>query len=387
MTDFRMPSLGADMDEGTLVEWLKHPGDLLRRGDIIAVVETQKGAIEIEVFHDGVLERTHAALGATLPVGSLLATIRMPGEVPAEQVSAVPEPILQPAAAVPPQPLPSQAKVSIDVLGQFRITPVARIIAARSGIDPGHILPGSDGIIGLREIAQLPQQPPKHRIGIDLDEMRKAIAAAMARSKREIPHYYVGSALDVTVMSDWLSSENAKRPVPERILSAVPIIKACALALRKVPEFNGHFTDGRFLPGQTIKMGIGIALRGGGLIAPAIDTVDMLPLDDIMRRLTDLVARVRGGRLRSSELSEATVTISNLGDDSADMVLPIIYPPQVAIIGVGQIAERPWVVDGRLEPRKIATFTLAGDHRVNDGRLASRFLKAVEQYLKKPEAL
>ena len=140
-------------------------------------------------------------------------------------------------------------------------------------------------------------------------------------------------------------------------------------------------------PARPIKMGIGIALRGGGLIAPAIDTVDMLSLDDIMRRLTDLVARVRGGRLRSSELSEATVTISNLGEDSADMVLPIIYPPQVAIIGVGQIAERPWIVDGVLVARKIATFTLAGDHRANDGRLASRYLKAVEQFLRKPEVL
>jgi pyruvate dehydrogenase E2 component (dihydrolipoamide acetyltransferase) len=247
--------------------------------------------------------------------------------------------------------------------------------------------PGSDGIIGLREIAQVSTQPRKRAGGIDLEEMRKAIAAAMARSKREIPHYYVTSALDITAMTNWLSSENAKRPVPERILSAVPVIKACALALHKVPEFNGHYLDDRFTPGQAIKMGIGIALRGGGLIAPAIDNVDALSLDDIMRKLSDLAARVRGGRLRSSELTDATVTISNLGDNSADAVLPVIYPPQVAIIGVGQIAERPWIVDGALVPRKIAAFTVAGDHRANDGRLAARYLKTLEQLLQKPEAL
>jgi pyruvate dehydrogenase E2 component (dihydrolipoamide acetyltransferase) len=383
MTDFRMPSLGADMDEGKLVEWLKRPGDKLKRGDIIAVVETQKGAIEIEVFHDGVLEHIHAALGATLPVGSLLATIRTPGETLVEQPpqAAI---AISPAA---PAPMPPAVSVTIEAKAQLRITPAARASAALSGIDLAHLHPGSDGIIGLREIAQVSMQPRKRAGGIDLEEMRKAIAAAMARSKREIPHYYVTSALDITAMTNWLSSENAKRPVPERILSAVPVIKACALALHKVPEFNGHYLDDRFTPGQAIKMGIGIALRGGGLIAPAIDNVDALSLDDIMRKLSDLAARVRGGRLRSSELTDATVTISNLGDNSADAVLPVIYPPQVAIIGVGQIAERPWIVDGALVPRKIAAFTVAGDHRANDGRLAARYLKTLEQLLQKPEAL
>jgi pyruvate dehydrogenase E2 component (dihydrolipoamide acetyltransferase) len=383
MTDFRMPSLGADMDEGKLVEWLKRPGDKLKRGDIIAVVETQKGAIEIEVFHDGVLEHIHAALGATLPVGSLLATIRTPGETLVEQPpqAAI---AISPAA---PAPMPPAVSVTIEAKAQLRITPAARASAALSGIDLAHLHPGSDGIIGLREIAQVSTQPRKRAGGIDLEEMRKAIAAAMARSKREIPHYYVTSALDITAMTNWLSSENAKRPVPERILSAVPVIKACALALHKVPEFNGHYLDDRFTPGQAIKMGIGIALRGGGLIAPAIDNVDALSLDDIMRKLSDLAARVRGGRLRSSELTDATVTISNLGDNSADAVLPVIYPPQVAIIGVGQIAERPWIVDGALVPRKIAAFTVAGDHRANDGRLAARYLKTLEQLLQKPEAL
>lgn len=387
MTEFRMPSLGADMDEGKLVEWLKHPGDVLKRGDIVAVVETQKGAIEIEVFHDGVLEQVHAALGATLPVGSLLATIRTPGETfPAAPLEA-PAPVKVAPTAAPHVPRQPPAAAIIAAHGAFRVTPAARTAITASGLDLTAMHPGSDGIIGLREIAQLPQQPRKRSGGIDVDEMRKAIAAAMARSKREIPHFYVGSTFDVTALSDWLSLENARCPAQDRILSAVPLIKACALALRKVPELNGHYRDNRFVPQQEIKIGIGIALRGGGLIAPAIENVDALSLQDIMHRLSDLVARVRGGRLRSSELTDATATISNLGEDSADMVQPIIYPPQVAIIGVGQIAERPWIVDGAILPRKIATFTVAGDHRANDGRLAARYLKTLEQLLQKPEAL
>lgn len=381
MTAFRMPSLGADMDEGTLVEWLKKPGDQLKRGDIIAVVETQKGAIEIEVFHDGVLEATHVKTGTRVPVGEVLATIRTAEEP--ESAQPVPSEISpQKPVYAPP------ARVAAPITPGLKITPAARSRAKELGIDVKSVSPGRDGIIGLKEI-EAPSAPakPKAARGINLDEMRKAIAAAMARSKREIPHYYVSSIIDMTAMMEWLATENARRAVPDRLLAAVPIIKACALGLQQVPELNGHFLDDRPVRIAEVKMGIGIALRGGGLIAPALALPDTLSLTEIMERLSDLVARVRGGRLRSSELTEATVTLSNLGDNSADMVLPVIYPPQVAIIGVGQIDSRPWVVDGILASRKTATFAVAGDHRANDGRSAARFLRLLGEIFQKPEML
>jgi pyruvate dehydrogenase E2 component (dihydrolipoamide acetyltransferase) len=280
------------------------------------------------------------------------------------------------------------AQVVAPLTPGLKITPAASSRAKELGIDVQSISPGQDGIIGLKEI-EAPSVPAKLRAsrGINLDEMRKAIAAAMARSKREIPHYYVSSIIDMTAMMEWLATENARRAVPDRLLAAVPIIKACALGLQQVPELNGHFLDDRPVRNAEVKMGIGIALRGGGLIAPALALPDTLSLTEIMQRLSDLVARVRGGRLRSSELTEATVTLSNLGDNSADMVLPVIYPPQVAIIGVGQIDARPWVVDGSLASRKIATFAVAGDHRANDGRSAARFLRLIGEILQKPEML
>lgn len=381
MTDFLMPSLGADMDDGKLVEWLKKPGDVLRRGDIMAVVETQKGAIEIEVFTDGVLEQTIAKLGETLPVGALLAVIRSTGEA-SPAVAAAPAPPVPPARA-PAAARPAEA--APDFTGE-RITPAARSEAQRRKIELGSVAPGPDGVIGLRELvhAKTESAPVK---GVNFDEMRKAIAAAMARSKREIPHYYVSSLLDLSVMAGWLSEQNARRPVPNRLLPIVPILKACACALTKVPEMNGQYVGGRLVPSPHVKMGIGIAMRGGGLIAPAIEAVETLPLDDIMAHLMDLSARVRGGRLRSSELMDASVTVSSLGEDSADMLLPVIYPPQVAIIGVGRIAERPWAADGALAVRTTASFTVAGDHRANDGRSAVRLLKAIETSLQKPEML
>jgi pyruvate dehydrogenase E2 component (dihydrolipoamide acetyltransferase) len=381
MTAFRMPSLGADMDEGTLVEWLKKPGDQLKRGDIIAVVETQKGAIEIEVFHDGVLEATHVTTGTRVPVGEVLATIRT-SEEPESAQPAPSEIIPQKPVHAPP------TQVAAPLTPGLKITPAARSRAKELGIDVQSVSPGRDGIIGLKEI-EAPSVPakPKASRGINLDEMRKAIASAMARSKREIPHYYVSSIIDMTAMMEWLATENARRAVPDRLLAAVPIIKACALGLHQVPELNGHFLDDRPVRIAEVKMGIGIAMRGGGLIAPALALPDTLSLTEIMQRLSDLVARVRGGRLRSSELTEATVTLSNLGDNSADMVLPVIYPPQVAIIGVGQIDARPWVVNGTLASRKTATFAVAGDHRANDGRSAARFLRLLGEILQKPEML
>jgi pyruvate dehydrogenase E2 component (dihydrolipoamide acetyltransferase) len=381
MTAFRMPSLGADMDEGTLVEWLKKPGDHLKRGDIIAVVETQKGAIEIEVFHDGVLEATHVKTGTRVPVGEVLATIRT-AEEPESVQPVLPEVVPQKPAYAPP------AQVVAPPIHGLKITPAASYRAKELGIDVQSVSPGPDGIIGLKELeTPSTSAKPKAGRGINLDEMRKAIAAAMARSKREIPHYYVSSIIDMTAMMEWLAEENARRAVSDRLLAAVPIIKACALGLLQVPELNGHFLDDRPVRTTEVKMGVGIALRGGGLIAPALALPDRLSLTEIMQRLSDLVARVRGGRLRSSELTEATVTLSNLGDNSADMVLPVIYPPQVAIIGVGQIDARPSVVNGTLAVRKLATFAVAGDHRANDGRSAARFLSRLGKILQKPEML
>jgi pyruvate dehydrogenase E2 component (dihydrolipoamide acetyltransferase) len=244
---------------------------------------------------------------------------------------------------------------------------------------------GPDGIIGLRELAAAATVRQAKAGGFE--EMRKAIGAAMARSKREIPHYYVTSVIDLSSMLAWLSLVNADRPATARLLPLVPIMKACALALMKFPELNGHYGEDHFIPSAQVKMGVGIAMRGGGLIAPAIERLESLAINDIMTRLADITTRVRGGRLRSSELMGASITLSSLGEGSADELLPIIYPPQVAIIGVGRIAGRPLAVDGAIAVRQAASFTVAGDHRVSDGRSAARFLNLFQSLLEKPEAL
>jgi pyruvate dehydrogenase E2 component (dihydrolipoamide acetyltransferase) len=150
---------------------------------------------------------------------------------------------------------------------------------------------------------------------------------------------------------------------------------------------NGWFVDDGYRPADVVHLGFAIALRGGGLVAPAVHDADRLSLDDLMARLRDLVVRARGGRLRASEMQDATVTVTSLGDRGVDVVHGLIYPPQVALVGFGRIAEQPWVVDGRPGVRPVVYATLSADHRVSDGHAGAAFLRRVSALLAAPELL
>lgn len=165
------------------------------------------------------------------------------------------------------------------------------------------------------------------------------------------------------------------------------LLKATALAAREFPDMNGYFVDGKYQPSNSVHVGVAIALRAGGLVAPAIHDVDRLPLRDVMTRLGDLVKRARGGGLRSSELADSTLTVTNLGDQGTHSVFGIIYPPQVALVGFGKPTPRPWAENGMLGIRPVVTATLAADHRVSDGHAGARFLGMIEQRLREPEKL
>jgi pyruvate dehydrogenase E2 component (dihydrolipoamide acetyltransferase) len=217
--------------------------------------------------------------------------------------------------------------------------------------------------------------------------MRQAIAAAMGRSKREIPHYSLAETLDFAEAQTWLDGWNRDRLPQDRLLSAVLLLKATALALREVPQLNGFFENGQFRPGEGIHVGWAIALRGGGLVAPAIHHADRKTLPELMVALRDLVQRARAGGLRSSELTDPTVTISSLGDRGAESVWGVIYPPQVAIIGFGRVLSKPWVVDGQVQPRPLVSASLAADHRASDGHLGGQLLTAIHRALQSPQSL
>ena len=217
--------------------------------------------------------------------------------------------------------------------------------------------------------------------------MRRVIAAAMERSKREIPHYYVSETIPLGKALAWLAAENAMRSVTDRLLPAALLLKAVALTLRRFPELNGFHREGIFRPAGAVHLGVAISLRQGGLVAPALLDADAKPLTQLMRELLDLTQRCRAGSLRSSELSESTITVTNLGDRGAAEVFGIIYPPQVALVGFGRIAERPWAEDGGLKIMPVTTASLSADHRVSDGHRGALFLVELGELLQHPEEL
>ena len=390
-----MPALGADMETGTVVQWLVPPGARVKPGDVVAVVETHKGAIDVECFLDGVIGDL-APLGVSLPVGAVLARVAVAGEAGAAAVAPV-APTEMAAPVSPPAvtaPAPTMQAGPLAAPRRALVSPAARRRAQALGLQPDALRgTGTDGAVTLADVeraasAPQPAAPPRLKpSGFDAAQMRQAIAAAMGRSKREIPHYYLAETLDFAEAQTWLDGWNRDRLPQDRLLSAVLLLKATALALREVPQLNGFFENGQFRPGEGIHVGWAIALRGGGLVAPAIHHADRKTLPELMVALRDLVQRARAGGLRSSELTDPTITISSLGDRGAESVWGVIYPPQVAIVGFGRVLSKPWVVDGQVQPRPLVSASLAADHRASDGHLGGQLLTAIHRALQSPQSL
>jgi pyruvate dehydrogenase E2 component (dihydrolipoamide acetyltransferase) len=432
MIDFVLPSLGADMDEGMLVAWLVKPGDRVEYGQIIAEVETDKGIIEIECWYDGVVEELLCQPGLEkLPVGTPLARISVSE---AETPSSPSQPVV--TSAAPQQRPPSHPEptsppirhlahtlgVDIDHVvgsgvdgsvtredvrraavpatssapsrpasraeGRAKATPRARALAREHGVDLKSLTSSrADGLLVQADVAGAnagqASEEPEDRVAA----MRKAITRSMSRSKREIPHYYLATRIDMSHALDWLEDLNTERPITHRVLPAVLLLKATALAVREIPDLNGHWLDEGFVPSESVHLGVAISLREGGLVAPAIHDADMLKLAELMERLRDLVTRARTWRLRGSEMSDPTVTVTNLGDRGVDLAFPIIIPPQVAMVGFGKIIDEVVAIDGEPAVHPIIHVTLAADHRVTDGHTGGLFLTTLDRLLQKPEEL
>jgi pyruvate dehydrogenase E2 component (dihydrolipoamide acetyltransferase) len=429
MTEFLMPSLGADMEDGTLVEWRKKIGDTVKRGDIIAEVETQKGLIEIELFDEGVIEKLLIKEGEKVPVGTPMALINPDGAgVETKKVTASKK------KEVELHPIEEKAepqvmeKLTKDI--RIKATPIAKKIAEDKGIDLSQITgSGEKGAItkddvenaivqkgeisktekGEKPVEKLVEVEPektgtqpseaelykkekqpvevkKERSVNPAEVIRSAVAAAMSKSNREIPHYYLEKRIDMSKALAWMKETNRERPIQKRLLPAALFIKAVASSLDEVPELNAIWENGLQLKNE-INIGFVISLRTGGIIVPAILQADAKSVDEIMDALNDVIPRARALKLRSSELSDSTITITNIGEGSADKVFGVIYPPQVAIVGFGNITEQAFAENGMLGIRPVVDVTLAGDHRATDGITGSRFLASLNKYLQNPESL
>ncbi|MGW5419415.1 2-oxo acid dehydrogenase subunit E2 [Streptomyces sp. NPDC003943] len=490
MAEFTMPSLGADMDEGTLSQWLVHPGDQVTRGDVVAVVETSKSAIEVECFESGTVEALLVDEGTTVPVGTALALIAAStGERPlttplvrriaedrhidltavhgsgpggritrADVEGAEVQPAPAPAGArpalsgpvgdtpvQPPETTGSRKRVSArgrrpeatatareakaepgpdgaeerrlrDGLplprrtapvrtaaepaqrpeaaaparrtrapARVKASPLARRLAAELEVDLGQVTgTGRGGTVRAEDVrtASKAARPP-----VLQHAARTATARLMSRSKREIPHFYLSTTVDMAAALDWMHARNRELPLSAHLVPAALMLKAVALAARRVPELNGHWIDDGFVPADEVRLGVAVSLRGGGLVVPALAHADTLSVPEVMAALKDLVARARHGRLRSSETADPSITVTNLGDQGVEAVFGVVYPPQVALVGLGRITERPVAVDGLLGVRPTVTATLSADHRAADGATGARLLTALDRLLHQPEEL
>jgi pyruvate dehydrogenase E2 component (dihydrolipoamide acetyltransferase) len=438
--EFRMPSLGADMDEGTLLEWLVAPGDRVHRGDIVAVVDTEKSDIEVEVFEDGVIGELLVDPGELVPVGTPLARIEPTGNGAPRAPASAPEPEAVTPAEGPPSGLPTTERTAGRVLSpvvrhlaeelhvdlravagsgsggvitrhdveaaveapsspsagtaappappvaaahdRIRSSPYARRLARERGVDllaPGS---GPGQAVVAADVPLAPAAPAEDRPG----GMREAIARSMARSKREIPHYYLQTTVDLGTSLEWLRAQNDARPVVERVLPAALLLKATASAAAEHPALNGRWQGGH-LPSREVHLGVAISLRGGGLVAPGIAAADRMSLDELMAALRDLTQRARAGRVRQREWTDPTITVTNLGDLGVDAVWGVINPPQLAMVGFGAVHDAVIAVDGAPCVRSVVVASLAADHRASDGVEGAAFLARVADLLQDPVAL
>ncbi len=388
-----MPSLGADMESGFLREWRVKKGDPVKRGDIIAEVETQKGIIEIEVFDEGVVGDLLLRMDEKVPVGALMAYILSPGEVANEQEV---QREAKEKAVIIPETKKEGGKTAVPAAAhRIKASPLARKIAEQKGIDLSTLKgSGPEGAIVRADVEHVVSARPNgHPVAAPspvqksaAESIRMAVAAAMSRSNREVPHYFLQTKADMRHALAWLAELNRQRSVADRLLPAALLIKAVAKALEEVPDLNAWWENGLQLK-EEIHVGFVVALRGGGIIVPAIHDAGKKSLDDVMKALSDIIPRARALKLRSSELADSTITISSLGDGGVETVFGIIYPPQVALVAFGGITEEPWAENGMLGIRPVLTVGLSADHRATDGNTGSLFLTAVKNYLSKPELL
>ncbi|WP_142132802.1 2-oxo acid dehydrogenase subunit E2 [Arthrobacter sp. SLBN-83] len=494
MAEFRMPSLGADMEHGKVVEWLVKPGDYVHKGDLVAAVDTDKTVMDIESFQEGVVAEFLVDIGDTVEVGTPIARITAtPAEVPQPPLTSGPlspdarsplaarestpahpgaeaghpepgakasppvrhlahtlgvdvgrltgsgpggevvradveraaaasvtpaAPQEAPTPEAPEAPPPAEAR-------RVRSSPLARRLAAELGVNlhdvngtgPGGAVTEDDVLSAVpprgrparEHVAEKPAEAPPSEApapepapeaaeeaprgkrptasGGKAESLRQAVGALMSRSKKEIPHYYLSTTLDLAAAMAWMQAANQQRPVSSRLVPSALLLKATALAAKEVPDMNGFYTKGAFHPSNEVHLGIAVALRHGGLVAPALHDADTLSLDELMDQLRDLVGRARAGRLQRAEMADPTITVTNLGDLGVESVYGVIYPPQVAMVGFGKVLEQPWARNGMLGIRHAAIATLSADHRVSDGLRGGRFLARIDELLQAPEKL
>lgn len=416
----QMPKLGFDMAEGTLVKWVKNPGDTINKGDVIAEIETDKATIEIETSASGVLLKHLANPGEVVPVGADIALVGQAGEAveggaaPQPKAVAAPAPAEQTAPAEPAAPAaaPSLPRGNGQEGGRVKASPLARKIATDRGVDLAQVAGSGPGgrivkkdVESARPGAARPAAPagaapaaiPAPSFGalpsgpdveiIDTNKLRARIGKRMVEAKQQVPHFYVTTEMDVQALLTLRKQINATLPEEARISVNDLIVKAAALALRKFPNLNSHFYGDKIVRHKRINIGIAVALESGLINVVARDA-DKTALGTLAVQTREMIQRARDGKVRPDDVEGSTFTVSNLGPFDVDTFVAIINPPEAAILAIGAAKQVPVVhPDGTLGAGARLKITISADHRVTDGAEAAQFMQEMKRLIENPLSL
>lgn len=427
-TEITMPKLSDTMEEGTLIAWRKSVGEKVKRGDIIAEIETDKAAMELESFASGILLETRVKEGEVVSVGTVIALVGEAGEKPeaekrrsgeAEEAQEAEgrEKAKKPEKPEKEKPEKSEeikkaegleeekktgieGRAEVELYGEEKASPMVRRMAREKGIDLGRVKgTGPEGRVLREDLEKFIEEAEKYtkeaeakpvaeKHGAPAEEaetkqfsrMRAAIAKNVALSWRTIPHFSVTASVDMGE-AETLQRGFRDGGVPISINDI--IVKAAAAALRKFPRMNASFSEEGIVLYPQINIGIAVSVEEG-LLVPVVRECDRLSLKDISALSRDLVDRARKGKISEKEISGGTFTVSNLGMFGVEEFTAVIYPTQAAILAVGAIRDTAVVREGRTACARMMQLTLSADHRIVDGADAARFLSELRKILQNP---
>lgn len=401
-----MPRLSDTMEQGTVARWVKHEGDRVVAGDVIAEIDTDKATMDLTAFEDGVLLKILVGEGESAELGTPIALIGSEGEEVPETAAREDGPPRQPsdrearaeqpreAEHEPVRPAPPAGGAAAEV----KASPVARRMAVEAGLDLRELAgtgSGPDGRIVKIDVERAlgaegrpaPTQaaePSDAEDVVDATPMLRAVAQRMSESKATVPHFYLASEIDVgrtlelrEELNQALAGEDEKVSVNDLVVRAV------ALALIENPKFHRSWHDGKLVLHRSAHVGIAVALDDG-LIVPVIRSVEQKSVREIARESRDLAARARAGKLKQSEIEGGTFTVSNLGMFGIPSFSAVVNPPEPGILAVGAAVKRAVVNDDAVEIRPIMAVTLSVDHRATSGAEGARLLASIKRRLEQP---
>ncbi|OGO37560.1 MAG: hypothetical protein A2Z03_10250 [Chloroflexi bacterium RBG_16_56_8] len=402
-----MPKLGFDMQEGTLVRWVKNEGEQINKGDVLAEIETDKATVEVESSAGGLVRKLLVDQGAVVPIGAPIAIVGTADEkieIPAAEggqpkTEAKPP---APAKAAPPQPTPAPAPVSKPApapeAGPVKASPLARKMASDAKVDLSRLQgTGPGGRIVRRDIeaalagGQKPAGRPLPSFApiayedqtVQLTKLRQIIARRMTESKVSVPHFYVTHEYRMDTLLALRKEMNEDLTDNEKLSVNDFIVKAAALTLREFPNLNASFAGDKVVRHGAVNVGVAVAVENGLLTVVNRDA-DQKPLRQIAIEVKGMVARARAGKVRPEDIEGSTFSISNMGMYDVENFAAIINPPEAAILAVGSAREVPVVENGAVKPAWRMKATLSVDHRVSDGAEGAQFMQTLGRYLEQP---